>query len=120
MRSPRNRKDLPTNNESMNTETTPSTPDHGSRGHAEFSPSSLKYVATCAGFHGKDGTNAAAEMGTRIHEALEIRDPSALHNEEEQAIYEKIVDMEAEFMSNFGGVAEEFNEIQVAVKLAGS
>jgi hypothetical protein len=104
----------------MNTETTPSTPDHGSRGHAEFSPSSLKYVATCAGFHGKDGTNAAAEMGTRIHEALEIRDPSALHNEEEQAIYEKIVDMEAEFMSNFGGVAEEFNEIQVAVKLDGT
>ena len=26
------------------------TPDHGSRGHAEFSPSSLKYVAGCAGY----------------------------------------------------------------------
>lgn len=96
------------------------TPDHSSRGHAEFSPSSLKYVAKCAGFHGRDGTNSAAEMGTRIHEALEIHDPSALHNEEELALYEKIVEMESDFLSNFSGIAKEYNEIQVTVKLNGT
>jgi hypothetical protein len=95
-------------------------PDHSSRGHAEFSPSSLKYVSKCAGFHGREGTNASAEMGTRIHEALEIFDPSALHNEQELEIYEKIVEMEKEFLSNFSGIAEEYNEIQVTVQLNGT
>ena len=95
-------------------------PDHSSRGHAEFSPSSLKYVSKCAGFHGREGTNASAEMGTRIHEALEIFDPSALHNEQELEIYEKIVEMEKEFLSNFGGITEEHNEIQVTVQLNGT
>jgi hypothetical protein len=95
-------------------------PNHSDRGHAEFSPSSLKYVAKCAGYHGKDGSNAAAEMGTRIHEALEVNDPSALHNEEELAIYEKIQEMEAEFLSNFSGISEEHNEIQVDVALNGT
>lgn len=95
-------------------------PNHSERGHAEFSPSSLKYVATCAGYEGRDGTSAAAEMGTRIHEALEVHDPSALHNEEELAIYEQIVQMETNFMSNFGAIAEEHNEIQVTVELNGT
>jgi len=95
-------------------------PDHQSRGHAEFSPSSLKYVAACAAYQGRDGTSAAAEMGTRIHEALEVFDPSALHNEEELAIYEQIVEMEQDFMTNFGDIAEELNEIQVEVALDGT
>lgn len=95
-------------------------PDHGSRGHAEFSPSSLKYVSKCSGFHGREGTNAAAEMGTRIHEALEIFDPSALHNEQELDIYEKIVAMETEFLANFPEEREEHNEIQVTVSLKGT
>ena len=97
-----------------------SQPDHSSRGHAEFSPSSLKYVASCAGYEGKDGTSAAAEMGTRIHEALEVRDSSALHNEQEADIYNQIVEMEDEFMGNFPPVKEEHNEIQVDVKLDGT
>lgn len=97
-----------------------SQPDHQSRGHAEFSPSSLKYVAACAGYEGRDGTSAAAEMGTRIHEALEVFDPSALHNEEELAIYEKIVKMEQDFMTNFDEIEEELNEIQVEVALDGT
>lgn len=95
-------------------------PDHSSRGHAEFSPSSLKYVAACAGYQGKNNSSAASEMGTRIHEALEIHDPSALHNEQELEIYEKIVAMEEEFLSNFSGIAEEFNEIQVHIQLDGT
>jgi len=95
-------------------------PDHSSRGHAEFSPSSLKYVASCAGYEGKDGTSAAAEMGTRIHEALEVRDPSALHNEKETGLYDQIVEMEQDFMGNFPPVKEEHNEIQVDVELDGT
>lgn len=92
-------------------------PNHSDRGHAEFSPSSLKYVAKCAAYEGRSGTNAAAEKGTRIHEALEVRDPSALHDEEEVEIYNDIVKMEAEFMKNFPPVAEEHNEIQVDIEL---
>jgi hypothetical protein len=98
----------------------PNQPDHSSRDHAEFSPSSLKYVAACAGYEGKEGTNAAAEMGTRIHEALEVRDSSALHNEKETDIYDQIVEMEQDFMGNFPPVKEEHNEIQVDVELDGT
>ncbi len=95
-------------------------PNHSDRGHAEFSPSSLKYVAACAGYQGRDGTSAAAEMGTRIHEALEVFDPSALHTEQEHEIYEQIVKMEQDFMANFGEISEELNEIQVEVALDGT
>jgi len=97
-------------------------PDHGSRGHAEFSPSSLKYVAGCAGYEGRSGTNAAAEKGTRIHEALEVRDSSALHDEEEVMIYDQIVAEEASFIESFFGDIpyEELNEIKVHVDLQGT
>jgi CRISPR/Cas system-associated exonuclease Cas4 (RecB family) len=97
-------------------------PDHSSRGHAEFSPSSLKYVAACPGFKGRSGTNAAAEMGTRIHEALEIRDPSALYNENEVEIYEQTCAMEDKFLEDNikGKDKEEFNEIVVDVDLDGT
>ena len=97
-------------------------PDHANRGHAEFSPSSLKYVAACPGFKGRGGTNAAAEMGTRIHEALEIRDSSALHNENEVEIYEKTVEMEDSFLDEKikNKKREEYNEIVVDVELDGT
>ena len=101
--------------------------DHTSRDHAEFSPSSLKYVAGCGGYHGRDGTRAAAEKGTRIHEALEVHDPSALHNEEELEIYEQIVRDEELFLASIissddfaNDQVEELNEIQVNVELDGT
>ena len=98
------------------------TPDHTSRDHAEFSPSSLKYVAACAGYNGRSGTSAAAEKGTRIHEALEVRDSSALHNEEEVEIYEETCRMEDNFLASIIGDAEnkEYHEIQVDVELDGT
>lgn len=71
-------------------------PDHSERAHAVFGPSSLKYYAKCAGYHGRDGTNPAAEMGTRIHEALEVRDPSALQSEQEHELYETMLKDELE------------------------
>ena len=102
--------------------TTPQQP-HSERGHAEFSPSSLKYVAGCAGFHGKSGSSQAAEMGTRIHEALEVRDPSALHNEEELDIYDQCCQMEddylAEVFEDLTNVTQ-YYEVQVDVALDGT
>lgn len=80
------------------------TPNHTDRAHAEFSPSALKYLHTCPGFHGKDGSSAAADMGTRIHEALEVRDPSTLQSEEEVEIYDQLLkDEEEVFQYVFGG-----------------
>ena len=98
------------------------TPDHTSRDHAEFSPSSLKYVAACSGYNGRSGTSAAAEKGTRIHEALEVRDPAALHDEEEVDIYEQIVRDEDDFLQTVIGDAErtEYNEVVVDVALDGT
>ena len=89
-------------------------PDHSNRGHAEFSPSSLKYVAGCSGYEGRSGTNAAAEKGTRIHEALEIKDPSALHDEEEVNIYEAIVADEEAYLSSFAN-GETYKEYTKAI-----
>jgi len=80
------------------------TVDHSDRAHAEFGPSSLKYVSLCAGYHGKDGNNAASIIGTRIHEALEVRDPSALESDEEVQIYSRMIEEEDEVFTNvFGG-----------------
>lgn len=80
--------------------------DHSARGHAEFSPSQLKYLKQCPGYGGTDGTNPAAERGTRIHEALEAQDPSALHDEEELNIYNEIVDEETNIVSAAFTVSE--------------
>ena len=88
---------------------------HADRGHAEFSPSSLKYVAGCAAYHGKDGSSPAAEMGTRIHEALEVRDPAALQNEEELDLYNRCADMEDEFLADAFPPDEERTEFYMAV-----
>jgi len=86
---------------------TPTTVDHSERAHAEFGPSSLKYYATCAGYHGNEGTNPAAEMGTRIHEALEVRDISSLQSEEEVRIYDRMLAEELETFDNvFGGTED--------------
>ena len=63
-----------------------------------------------------------AEKGTRIHEALEIRDPSALHNEEELEIYEQICKDEEAFMKEIIGDEEyvEHNEMLAYVQLNGT
>lgn len=40
--------------------------------HAKHSPSALGYKEQCPSFRGRGGTNAAAEEGTLMHEALEL------------------------------------------------
>jgi SWI/SNF-related matrix-associated actin-dependent regulator 1 of chromatin subfamily A len=52
---------------------------HIERKHAEHSPSSLKMFESCPSYKKRDGeTNAIAEIGTRIHEAIETGDMSKL------------------------------------------
>lgn len=94
--------------------------DHSSRAHAEFSPSQLKHLKRCPAYQGRSGTNAAAERGTRIHEALEIHDPSGLHDEEEHAIYQKIVDEETHLLTSFFSDPQQImreNEIRLEIEL---
>ena len=97
---------------------------HSDRDHAEFSPSALKYIAGCAGYHGREGTSAAAEKGTRIHEALEINDTSNLESEEEISIFDQIVEEEQSFLTNYAQTGrsqkEDFKEVQLTVELEGT
>jgi hypothetical protein len=95
-------------------------PDHKERGHAEFSPSSLKYCAGCAGYKGRDGSSAAAEMGTRIHEALEITDSSNLQSEEEVSIFHEILNDQDEYLQNYGQPQESYKEILLDIALTGT
>ncbi len=74
----------------MSTETN----NHASRGHAEFGPSSLKYVSACRGWESRGGSSAASDMGTRIHEAVEVRNPASLQSEQEQDIYDQLCEAE--------------------------
>ena len=91
--------------------------NHTDRDHAEFSPSQLKYLATCAGYHGHDGSSAAADMGTRIHEALEVRDPSALQSEEEIEIYEQLLKDEEEVFAYVFGDDDDFVNVYREMRL---
>lgn len=50
--------------------------------HAKHSPSSLGYKETCPAFRNRGTTNAAAEEGTMLHEALEKDDYSGLTEEQ--------------------------------------
>lgn len=54
-----------------------------SRGHHPDSPSSLQASAACAHFRNRGGTSPAAAAGTRQHAAIEARDVSQLHDDEE-------------------------------------
>lgn len=99
--------------------TTP-TNNHTDRGHAEFGPSSLKYVASCRGWKSRGGTSDAAEMGTRIHEAVEARNPSALRDERELSIYEQLVEAEERWISTLfadAKFAAEFREEPIDIAL---
>lgn len=73
------------------------------KAHAEFGPSSLKYVAKCAGYKGNSGTNPAAEKGNRIHAALEHRKVSMLTDADEIAIYNSCVKEEDQLFAMIFG-----------------
>ena len=56
--------------------------------HAEHGPSALKNYEACPSFKSRRGTNPIAEAGTRIHAAIENRDPSLLPDEVEKSLAE--------------------------------
>lgn len=94
-------------------------PDHASRGHHPQGPSQLKVLEMCPGFENRPGTSAAAEMGTRIHEALEIRDPSALESELEIEIFEACVKAEDKLIADYFGDLpfDRYNELPLTMEL---
>lgn len=51
--------------------------------HAKFSPSALKYYASCGGYTPTSGDNEASLLGTRVHLALETDSDTELQSDEE-------------------------------------
>ena len=96
-----------------------STPNHSDRGHHPQGPSQLKALQQCPGFENRPGSSAAAEMGTRIHEALEVRDPSNLESELEAELYEKCIAAEDMLIPEFFGEQEytRHNELPLTMGL---
>ena len=91
--------------------------------HAEYGPSSIKMSAHCPGYEGESGTNPAAEMGTRIHEALETGDWSNL-NDYESSLAQGCRNAEEAIFDNHGysenfGELDDYKEIRLTMKLTG-
>lgn len=91
--------------------------------HAEFGPSSIKMSAHCPGYEGESGTNPAAEMGTRIHEALETGDWSKLNDYESSLAQgcrnaEDSIFDHHNYSDNFNEL-EDYKEIRLTMKLRG-
>jgi hypothetical protein len=92
--------------------------DHASRGHAEFSPSQLKYFEISPNYRPRGGTSEAADRGTRVHEALDSGDLTLLKDEEEQIIAGKCFDYVEQIKSGLGSHTQ-FNEILLDIDLNG-
>jgi len=91
--------------------------------HAVYSPSSLKYVAQCPGYKPEFSTNEAAEMGTRIHNALETGDWSTM-NDYESSLAQGCRNAEAAIFKKHGmdpesADIEDFKEVRLKIKLIG-
>jgi hypothetical protein len=109
-----------TNRPPMPTNTEPQVIDHASRDHAEHSPSALKMFEICPGYKPNEGSNWAAERGTRIHEALEAEDISRLVDSDEQAIAQKCFDYVQELVASKGErVVAIHKEVKFEIDLGG-
>jgi superfamily II DNA or RNA helicase len=99
------------------------TPAEKPPAHAEFGPSSLKMFEVAPMYRSRHGTNEAAEMGTRIHKALETDTLDTLVDEE-RVIADKIVEGEIQVATHFGFFAEgiqvaDHKEIRMTIKWDG-
>ena len=94
--------------------------DSNGEQHHRFGPSSLKMYAACPGYKSTDGTNPAAEMGTRIHNALETGDWTPLNDYETSLAQQcsNAVQLIARREGTATG-AEVVEEIRVSVDLDG-
>lgn len=89
--------------------------------HAKWSPSKLKYVELCPGFDGREGgVNPAAEMGTRIHEALEKMDLDLLTDNWERLIAERCLETYQDIVERHGWTGQPYtthHEIRLEISL---
>ena len=98
------------------------TQEPSSRPHAKFSPSSLKYFEQCPSYRNRPDTNAIAERGNRIHEALETGDFSKLQDEDERTVaslcHSFVVDLLESKGWRFPNLRR-INELKVDIDLGG-
>lgn len=89
--------------------------------HAKHSPSKLKYTELCPGYESREGgTNPAAEMGTRIHAALEHLNLDLLTNDYERMIGERCLDAYENIIERHGWTGrsyQTFHEIRLTVDM---
>lgn len=99
-----NKKNIKNNltNKQNDITTSPVTTTDETQAHAKFGPSSLKYFEVCPGYQGRQGTNPAAEMGTRIHEALEKDTLDNLTDDYERLIAEKCIEAKGNIFEHHG------------------
>jgi len=81
--------------------TTNNETNHNARIHAEYSPSGLKMFEACPSYKKREGSNAIADQGTKIHEAIDSGDTSLL-TEEEAAIAQYCFDFQGHIRSSKG------------------
>lgn len=71
--------------------------------HAKWGPSKLKHVEICPGYENREGSvNPVAEMGTRIHEALEKFDLDLLTDSWERLIAERCLEAYQNIVARHG------------------
>jgi hypothetical protein len=89
--------------------------------HAKWSPSKLKHVEICPGYESREGgANPAAEMGTRIHEALEKFDLDPLTDSWERLIAERCLEAYQNIVARHGlikGVYDTHHEVRLDINL---
>jgi superfamily II DNA or RNA helicase len=99
----------------------PTPPPEEKPAHAKWSPSKLKYVELCPGFDGREGTvNPAAEMGTRIHEALEKMDLDILTDNWERLIGERCLEAYQNIVERHGWEGKSYqtlHEVRLEIEL---
>lgn len=90
----------------------------GPADHHRMGPSSLRYREICPGYDGMQSTNPAAEMGTRIHAALETDDLSGLHNDWEVLLVTKCQEARVNIMNRLRFVPDKtYREIRLDIDL---
>jgi hypothetical protein len=89
--------------------------------HAKWGPSKLKNIELCPGFESREGNvNPVAEMGTRIHEALEKFDLDLLSDSYERMIAERCLEAYQNIIERHGWsniVYETNHEIRLDIHL---
>lgn len=91
--------------------------------HAKYNPSSLKLWELCPSYKNREEecVNPAAEMGTRIHDALETGDPSKLINDDEIELYELTAEAVEDILKKHGAqLGEDYtvlNEVRITINL---